>query len=85
MRARSGARAVGQGRAATRERVPPVVVDARLRAEAERFALRFACPDCASYDPERRACSMGYPVSPHESPRLEGRESLVWCQMFELG
>jgi hypothetical protein len=51
------------------------LVDARLRDQARRFALRFACDDCAhssiAAEPSGRAadfegvqCSLGYPASP---------------------
>ncbi|MEZ4294454.1 MAG: hypothetical protein R3B70_05725 [Polyangiaceae bacterium] len=60
------------------------VVDERLRAEAIRFALRFACPDCASFDDEGRRCSLGFPVDDHLDPQIEGRERVVFCKTFEL-
>lgn len=45
------------------------VVDDRLREEARCFDLRFACPDCASFDDEGRACSLGFPPEPRLDPR----------------
>lgn len=59
-------------------------VDARLREEARRFDLRFACTDCASFDEEGRRCSLGFPIEPHEDPRIEGRAEVVFCKAFEL-
>ena len=70
-------------------------VDERLRDEARRFRLVFACPDCASFDPgsadhdggrspgEGERCSLGYPHEPHRDPSLEGRAEVVFCKAFE--
>jgi hypothetical protein len=59
-------------------------VDEALRAEAKRFRLAFACPDCAQFDPERTQCSLGYPVAPHLRADLEGRAEVIFCKAFEL-
>jgi hypothetical protein len=59
-------------------------VDDRLRDEAKRFSLRFACPDCASFDEDARACSLGFPAEPHLDPRIEDRAEVVFCKAFEL-
>ncbi len=59
-------------------------IDAALRDEARRFRLVFACPDCASYDPEGDACSLGYPHEMHREPSLEGRDEVIFCKAFEL-
>jgi hypothetical protein len=63
-------------------------VDERLRDEARRFRLVFACPDCASFDPGDPAtaprCSLGFPVAPHVDPSLDGRDEVVFCKAFEL-
>jgi hypothetical protein len=59
-------------------------VDDRLRDEAQRFALRFACPDCASFDDDGRRCSLGFPVDPHIDPRVEDRPIVTFCKTFEL-
>jgi hypothetical protein len=58
-------------------------VDDRLRAEAERFAFRFACDDCAHFDPAEARCSLDYPAAPRRDA-LEGRH-LELCKTFELG
>ena len=61
-------------------------VDERLRDEARRFRLVFACPDCASFDPGvggRERCSLGYPVEPHRDPSLERRDEVIFCKAFE--
>lgn len=59
-------------------------VDARLREEAERFALRFRCDDCVHFRPD--ACAHGYPIEAHrgssEGP-IEG-PFVVFCKEFEL-
>ncbi|AUX25952.1 hypothetical protein SOCEGT47_065050 [Sorangium cellulosum] len=72
-------------------------LDDRLREEARRFRLVFACPDCASFDPSgpgeperdepggaRARCALGYPVAPHVSRSLDGRDEIVFCKAFEL-
>jgi len=59
-------------------------VDDRLRDEAKRFRLVFACPSCASFDDARVACSLGYPVDAHLDPSLEKREVVVFCKAFEV-
>jgi hypothetical protein len=60
-------------------------VDDRLRREAARFSLRFACDDCAHFDASVDGggrCSLGYPAAPRrdalEAPDLE------LCKSFEL-
>jgi hypothetical protein len=61
------------------------VVDGRLRDEARRFHLRFACPDCASFDAEGGRCSLGFPPGPHLDPRIDdARDEIVFCKAFEL-
>lgn len=63
-------------------------VDARLRDEARRFRLAFACPDCAAFAPGEApgapACAFGFPVAPHLDPSLEGRDEVIFCKAFEL-
>lgn len=59
-------------------------VDGRLRDEARRFELRFACPDCASFDDEARRCSLGFPVDDHVDPHIDQRDRIVFCKAFEL-
>jgi hypothetical protein len=59
-------------------------VDDRLRREAERFRLVFACPSCAHLDPEGERCSLDYPAAPHREPSLDGRDEVVFCKTFEL-
>ena len=60
-------------------------VDDRLRREAARFSLRFACDDCAHFRAdveEGQRCSLGYPAAPRRdaihAPDLE------LCKSFEL-
>jgi hypothetical protein len=59
------------------------LVDARLREEAARYALRFACEDCAHFDCGVERCSLEYPASPRRDA-LAG-EQLELCKEFELG
>jgi hypothetical protein len=63
-------------------------VDDKLRDEARRFRLVFACPECASFDPgsdgRGERCSLGFPHEPHKDPGLEGRDEVIFCKAFEL-
>lgn len=64
-------------------------VDERLRDEARRFHLVFACPDCVSFDDgggegAPGSCSLGFPNEMHRDPRLEGRAEVIFCKAFEL-
>jgi hypothetical protein len=61
-------------------------VDERLREEARRFRLVFACGDCAQYDPDGDRCSLGYPHEMHKEPDLQqaARDEVVFCKAFEL-
>ncbi|HTQ43854.1 MAG TPA: hypothetical protein VMI75_13925 [Polyangiaceae bacterium] len=58
-------------------------VDARLREEATRYALRFACEDCAHFVPASERCSLEYPASPRRDALLA--HELELCKEFELG
>ena len=60
-------------------------VTERLRQEAERFALRFRCEECAHFSPELRTCGNGYPTEPHRGVELATRSELLFCKEFELG
>jgi hypothetical protein len=65
-------------------------VDDRLRDEARRFKLRFACEDCAHFSGSEpsldgscsRSCSLGYPAAPRR--RALDDASLELCKEFEL-
>ncbi|NUQ76345.1 MAG: hypothetical protein HUU21_22635 [Polyangiaceae bacterium] len=59
-------------------------VDKRLREEARRFRLAFACPDCAHLDPETNRCSLEFPSEPHLSADLDRRAEVTFCKAFEL-
>jgi hypothetical protein len=72
-------------------------VDPQLTAEAARFALRFACDDCAHFAPERessRACGHGWPIRLRRSalergaepsdPGADSPEAIGFCKEFEL-
>jgi hypothetical protein len=59
-------------------------VDERLRREAARFALRFACEDCAhAAQHDGLRCSLGYPAAPRRDAILETH--LEFCKTFEFG
>jgi hypothetical protein len=57
--------------------------DERLREEASRFALRFACDDCAHFDAARSRCHHEYPAAPRRTALDEAE--LSFCKEFELG
>ncbi len=60
------------------------LVDSRLREEAARYALRFACEDCTHFDPTAAGrCSLEYPASPRRDALAA--EDLELCKEFELG
>ena len=59
-------------------------VDAKLAEEASTYRLRFACPDCAHFQPETRTCSNGYPSGPHLGTELVPDAVVVFCKLFEL-
>lgn len=59
------------------------LVDLRLREEAARFVLRFACEDCAHWRAAAEACAHGYPAEPRKGA-LDG-DALSFCKEWELG
>jgi len=59
-------------------------VDSQLRAEAERFQLRFTCEHCVHFVAERRACANEYPTTAHLGVDLERDTSLEFCKEFEV-
>lgn len=59
-------------------------VDATLRAEAERYRLRFTCEHCAHFVPERAACAHEYPAAAHHALDLAALDVLEFCKEFEL-
>lgn len=68
------------------------LVDPHLRAQARRFAFRFACDDCAHFSPSTAdavgavpggRCSLGFAAAPRRDA-LDGEE-LELCKAFELG
>ena len=60
------------------------VIDARLKREHDTFRLRFACEDCAHYDPDAGRCSNGFPCEDHKDSKLAGRHQVTFCKAFEL-
>ena len=60
------------------------VVDERLRDEARAFSLRFACEDCAHFEPETVRCGNGYPTAPHARVDLAVRRTLEFCKEFDF-
>jgi hypothetical protein len=66
-------------------------VDRRLLEEARRFALRFACDDCAHFDPDRQRCSLLFEAAPRRDalavrPDSEADDGplVELCKTFEL-
>lgn len=59
-------------------------VDDRLIEEAAKYRLRFACPDCAHFQPKSRSCSNGYPAQPHLATELVPQAVVIFCKSFEL-
>jgi hypothetical protein len=57
--------------------------DARLREEAARFALRFACDDCAHFAHAEARCAHGYPPEPRRDA-IDRDPFVVFCKEFEL-
>ena len=57
------------------------LVDQRLLAEAQRFAFRFACEDCAHFDVRGNRCSFAYPAAPRRDDLM--RTHLELCKAFE--
>ncbi len=60
------------------------LIDAQLRDESRRFALRFTCADCVHFAEQQRACANAYPTEPHLDVDLAQRTSLEFCKEFEL-
>jgi hypothetical protein len=54
----------------------------QLRVEAEKFAFRFACDDCAHFNPSASACSLSFEAAPRRDG-LDGTH-LELCKAFEL-
>ena len=62
-------------------------VNARFRAERDRWDLRYRCEDCEHYDPDRDRCSQGWPKEhfgdgPHRCRDEQG--AFVFCKYFEV-
>ena len=62
------------------------LVDDRLRDEARRFSLRFACEDCVhvadGFPGAAPSCSLAYPAAPRRNA-LAARD-VEFCKSFEL-
>lgn len=59
-------------------------VDDRLRDEARKYRLVFACDDCAQFDPENDRCSLEYPHAMHRNGNLDQTTEVIFCKTFEL-
>lgn len=58
-------------------------LDERAREEIARMKLRFACEDCAMFDPDRASCAHGYPTREHRASKIDAGE-LVFCKEWDL-
>jgi hypothetical protein len=59
-------------------------VDERLRREAARYELRFACEACVHFDAAGGRCANEYPTAPHRDVDLAQATELLFCKEFEL-
>ena len=59
-------------------------VDATFREQANSFALRFGCEDCAHYEPSDESCSNGFPSDAHRKRPLDVVHEIEFCKLFEL-
>jgi len=57
-------------------------VTLRLLGEIQAFRLRYACDDCAHFDPIEERCTHGYPLGERRRALVEGDE-IVFCKEFE--
>ena len=57
-------------------------VDPQLREEAEKFAFRFACDDCAHFEAAAGSCSLSFEAAPRRDAL--SRTHLELCKAFEL-
>ena len=55
----------------------------QLLEEIARFELRFTCEDCAQFELESEACSLGYPNVDHRARRPTA-DHIVFCKEFDL-
>ena len=56
--------------------------------EAETYAFRFRCYDCAHWDIARSSCTFGYPSEMLRDPTSPVRDQdgqWIFCKYFELG
>jgi hypothetical protein len=60
-------------------------VTLRFLDEADRFALRYACDDCAHFSARETACAHGYPLGERRGRTLRDGDELSFCKEFEAG
>ena len=58
-------------------------VDAQLMSEARRWALRWACEDCAHFDRAAGVCGNRWPTDDHRASLLRDGAELAFCKEFE--
>lgn len=68
-----------------------IVRTARFDEEADRFALRFCCEDCAYFEPAEGRCRHDWPTEAHRRVRYEAAAGtpaaagqLSFCKEFEV-
>ena len=61
-------------------------VDAELREQTARYALRCCCEECVYLDATTDCCAHEWPTAEHRRARLASRETtqVVFCKEFEL-
>jgi hypothetical protein len=59
-------------------------VDPALVLEARTFSLRFACDDCAHFDPDGGRCMHGYTERPGAKDLQQPGDTVTFCKEFEL-
>ena len=59
-------------------------VTLRFLDEARRFALRYACDDCAHFF-SAHGCAHGYPLGERRGRTLAEDDELSFCKEFEAG
>jgi hypothetical protein len=62
-----------------------VRLDHRFDEERARFALRFACEDCAHHEARTGRCRHEWPAEDHLAAAVKiGAAEIVFCKEFEL-
>jgi hypothetical protein len=63
-----------------------IVMSPEFKRDVEAHRLVFTCESCAHFCPERGACAVLYPTTPHRAATVEAAadgERIFFCKMFE--